>query len=356
MAPNLFLIAKKAISPWKWCSLQQTTSKLDKTQIYFGREPIKGIYIISPKGKRYLVAIRPNRNTDVDRIFRMTKNIPKCDEKRELAKINNTPIANTTVYLQSTEKNDDSTKTGTIQVTVTEKSRNSLPFSIASTTSSQTSTQTTTSRLSISTNSSWSTCNKSPIVSVGKRVNTVAFILNNTGALPHQKSPFGKDCHRYLRQACSRTGSSTTKICQIDLNGYRFLAKSLQVEFNNILGRWMFGSEIKTRTIVSPMCKSLKCLETDMSVCDKTVDREMFCLDDGISWVVGGAKRKETYVDGECMYMVDEKMECMRRQTVGEVRDSRELLEERLGKVLVFEGKEEYVPLLKYLGVDFGYA
>ncbi|KAH9216888.1 hypothetical protein DL95DRAFT_495197 [Leptodontidium sp. 2 PMI_412] len=286
----------------------------------------------------------------------MTKNISKCDEKSELAKINNTPIANTTIYLQPAKEDDDTPKTGTIQVTATEKSRDSSPFSIASTTTSQLSTNTTTPRTSISTNSSWSTCKGSPIVPINKPTNSVDFILNDTGALPHQESPFGKDSHRYLRQAHSPTRSSTTRISQIDLNGYRFLAKPLQVEFNNILGRWMFSSEIKTRSIVAPMCKSLKCMEADMSVCDKTVNREMFCLDDGISWVVGGAKRKKLYVDGEYLFIVDEKMECMRRQTVEEIKESRVLLEERQGKILVFEEEEEYVPLLTYLGVDFGYA
>ncbi|KAL5329006.1 hypothetical protein ACEPPN_002515 [Leptodophora sp. 'Broadleaf-Isolate-01'] len=234
-------------------------------------------------------------------------------------------LLQTTIYLQPAKEDDDTAKTGTIQVTATEKSRDSSPFSIASTTTSQLSTNTTTPRTSISTNSSWSTCKGSPIVPINKPANSVDFILNDTGALPHQESPFGKDSHRYLRQARSPTRSSTTRISQIDLNGYRFLAKPLQVEFNNILGRWMFSSEIKTRSIVAPMCKSLKCMEADMSVCDKTVN-------------------------------LDEKMECMRRQTVEEIKESRVLLEERQGKILVFEEEEEYVPLLTYLGVDFGYA
>lgn len=34
-----------------------------------------------------------------------------------------------------------------------------------------------------------------------------------------------------------------------------------------------------------------------MSVCDKTVNREMFCLDDGISWVAGVRRERS------CMWM-----------------------------------------------------
>ncbi|KAH7342742.1 hypothetical protein BKA65DRAFT_504680 [Rhexocercosporidium sp. MPI-PUGE-AT-0058] len=390
MAPNLFLFAKTAVSPWKWCLVQQPASKLDKTQLYFGREPIKGIYAISSRGKRYLVAIKPNCNVDVGRIF-MRRNIPACDERSELAKINNIPIQNvsvddqpqhlpspsasalfryqklivthilqTTVYLQSTQKAEDGTRTGTLQVTVTEKPRDSSPSSTIASTTSQTCSQTvvTTPRTVINTNSSSSSsiCNKSPIIPVNKPINSVEFILKTTGALPRLKSSFGKDSHRFRRQARSLMRSSTTRISQIDLNGYRFLAKPLQVEFNDIVGRWMFSSEIRTRSIVAPVCKSMRCMKRDVSACSKSLGREMFCLDDGISWVVGGARRKAAYREGQCLFMVDWKMDCMRRQNVQELRESEKLLEEICGKVLVSEQEEEYVPLLRYLGVEFGYA
>ena len=58
--------------------------------------------------------------------------------------------------------------------------------------------------------------------------------MNKTGVLPHQMSPFGKDCHRYLRQTRSATQSTRTGISQIDINGYRFLARPPRVEYNNI--------------------------------------------------------------------------------------------------------------------------
>lgn len=86
MAPNLFLLAKKAVSPWKWCSFQ-TKPTSNSHRLYFGKEPVAGIYALTSKRYHYLVAIKPKRKPDVHGIFRTTRNNSMCD-KSELAKNN----------------------------------------------------------------------------------------------------------------------------------------------------------------------------------------------------------------------------------------------------------------------------
>ncbi|PVH89663.1 hypothetical protein DL98DRAFT_579450 [Cadophora sp. DSE1049] len=351
MAPNLFLLAKKAVSPWKWCSFQ-TKSKLDRPHLYFGREPVTGIYAVST-GRRYLVAIKPKRKPDVDGIFQTTRN-NSLWRKSEPAKKNITRTGEITEYTQSTELYDENAKT-IVKVTVTELPRDASPSSTTSTIS-RTSTHTPSNKYCTSTKCSWSTCKKSPIVPIDKPVNSIDYIMNNTGVLPHQKSPFGKDCHRYLRQSRSPTRSAKPEISQIDLNGYRFLAKPLQVEYNNILSRWMFSCEVKARTMSAPMCRSLTCMETDMRVCGKTVYRDLFVLDDGVSWVVGNAKRKTPYKDGEFLFKIDmvvDEWGLPRRQTMQEVEESRVLLEKRWRMFIVFDEQDESAALLRYLDMPF---
>ncbi|KAH7419285.1 hypothetical protein BKA64DRAFT_12988 [Cadophora sp. MPI-SDFR-AT-0126] len=347
MAPNLFLLAKKAVSPWTWCSFQ-LKSESDRPHLFFCREPITGIYAISPRGKRYLVAMKPKRNPDVDGIFQKTRN-SICGES-ELAKKVTTPTSETTEYIKSTELYDENAKT-IVKVTVTE-----LPRDVSPSSTTTTSTHTSPNTHCTSTSSSCSPCKKSPVVPTDKPVNTVDYIMNNTGVLPHQKSPFGKESHRYLRQSRSPTRSAKTKISQIDLNGYRFLKKPVQVEYNNILGRWMFCSEVKARTVSAPMYRSITCMESDMRVCGKPVYRDLFALDDGVPWVVGNAKRKDPYKDGEFLFtmdMVDDEWALPRRQRMQEVEESRALLEKRRGMFMVFDEQDESVALLRYLDLPF---
>ncbi|KAK0128609.1 hypothetical protein ONS95_000571 [Cadophora gregata] len=348
MAPNLFLLAKKAVSPWKWCSSESNSSP-DRPHLYFGREPITGIYAVSSKGNRYLVAIRPKRKPDVDGIFQTTRN-NSVGGKRDLAKSHVASNTMTTEYIQSTELYNERAKT-IVQVTVTELPRAVSPSSTTST-RSRTSTHKSEIQYSTYTESSYSTCSKNPIVSCDKSVNSKDFVMNNTGVLPHQKSPFGKDCHRYKRQSQSPIRSARTKIGQIDLNGYRFLARPLLVEHNNILGRWMFSSEVKARTMSAPMCKSVTCMETDMRHCGKTVQRELFVLDDGVSWVIGNGKRKTPYRGGEFLFkldMIDDELGLPRRQTVQEVEESGHMLAERHGNFIVGDDDVDYAALLRYL-------
>lgn len=86
MAPNIFLLAKKAVSPWKWCSFE-TKSTSNSNRLYFAKKPVAGIYAVTSKGYHYLVAIKPKRKPDVHGIFRTARNKSMCD-KSELAKNN----------------------------------------------------------------------------------------------------------------------------------------------------------------------------------------------------------------------------------------------------------------------------
>ncbi|KAL2075605.1 hypothetical protein VTL71DRAFT_548 [Oculimacula yallundae] len=304
MAPNLFLCVKKTVTPWTWCS-PRVTSNSGRMYLYSGNEPVEGLYAISPRGKRYLVAVMPNGDKDVDNIFQTANNNSKGDksEKVGFGKANVTQITDMTLPLQRAKRYDE---------------RSNAKYS------------------------SCLACTRTNIMQADKAMSSIKFILNNTIS-----SPVAKHCNHKIQQASTQSSPITPN--QQDRNGYRFLAKHLQIEYNTILGRWMFSSEIRMRSIVAPMCRSLTCMETDMSVCGKTKDRKLFCLDDGVSWVVGNAKRKELYKDGEFLFVVDEKTGVVRRQTVSEVKRSRERIRRRMGKILALDAEGEYVPLLRYL-------
>ncbi|CZT41038.1 uncharacterized protein RSE6_00719 [Rhynchosporium secalis] len=297
MAPNLFLCAKTAVTPWTWCSPPHTT----KSHFYSGKEPVEGVYAISPNGKRYLVAVKSNHNKDIDGIFQIP-NSTSNSKRRTSANAKVTQIESPTLSLQTSRKNDHSAKVNIIE-------------------------------------------------STNRRV-LKAFLTTTAGATNHRKSSFDQAAPHYARQTA--TQSITTQINEIKLDAdYRFLFKPLRIEYNNILSRWMFSSEIRGRSIVAPMCKSLTCMENDVRVCGKIVKRELFCLDDGVSWVVGNTRRKMRYRDGEFLYVVDEKTGVIRRQSVQEVRDSRMVLWKRAGRILKFEEDQDYSPLLKYLDLVY---
>ncbi|KUJ22142.1 uncharacterized protein LY89DRAFT_681460 [Mollisia scopiformis] len=195
-----------------------------------------------------------------------------------------------------------------------------------------------------------------------REVHSVAYILKNDGVLPHQNSPFGRKSRNESSHSLTNFGFHKHKyaiqgIEKVDLNGYKFLRQPLRIEYCQITKRWMFSSEIRTRKVIVPMCRDLNCMAKDMSLCGKTVDMELFCLDDAESWVVIGkggrghlSRRWEKHLgENGRLYCVDEKTECMRRQTVEEVKASRLRLEREKGKFGFFEEDASYMAVVRYL-------
>ncbi|KAE8441780.1 hypothetical protein EG329_004292 [Mollisiaceae sp. DMI_Dod_QoI] len=163
----------------------------------------------------------------------------------------------------------------------------------------------------------------------------------------HSLSKFGFGKYRYV----------THGIEKIDINGYKFLERPLRIEYCDITERWMFSSEIRCRKVIAPMCKNVNCMARDMNLCEKTVDMELFCLDDAESWVIiGKAKYRaipkiwRPYV-GESgrLYCVDEKTECIRRQTFEEVKASRLRLTREKGSFMMDDDEASYMPVVRYL-------
>ncbi|KAH6680545.1 hypothetical protein B0J14DRAFT_557893 [Halenospora varia] len=65
MSPNLFLVAKRATTPWTWHQFHEK-----KTKLHFAKDPVPGIYATTHDGKRYLVAIKPSNQNAIDAVFR----------------------------------------------------------------------------------------------------------------------------------------------------------------------------------------------------------------------------------------------------------------------------------------------
>lgn len=103
------------------------------------------------------------------------------------------------------------------------------------------------------------------------------------------------------------------------------------------------------------ICKSITCMEVDMKVCGDYVYRDLFALDDGISWVVGNLKRKSPYKSGEFLFkidIVDKERAIARRQTIKEAAENTVLLKKRVATSSATGGEEDYVKLLRYLDLS----
>lgn len=111
----------------------------------------------------------------------------------------------------------------------------------------------------------------------------------------------------------------------------------------------MFSAEISARTGITPMCRDVNCMEKDPRICGKTVDMEVFVLDDGESWV--RRWKKQQHVAGNIrLYCVDKETENMRRQTVEEVKFSRWRLAMVKTNFLEDDHDTTYMPIVRYLG------
>jgi hypothetical protein len=386
MSPNLYLAVTNLVQPWKLFK-RPDVARNNARKMHFSNEPVPGIYAFTAKNKQYLVAIRPNGKKDTEHIFQE----PKTNTRRMEALKSVTTFTSMSVNAlppgspfelslnqsksqsrygseYATTKTEDTTTVTEIYGSCTsletattkrstEKGNSDTgltgripgPSSSISLNTGIDSKQTTTS-------STTYRSTKSCICPPGKVIHSVDYILKNDGHLPHQQSPWSQQ--NLKRNARSRSflkfksKDEPRGLEQIDIIGYRFLAKPLEVEFNRALKRWMFCSEVKERSVVSLMCADLCCMEKDPKICGKPVWRKLFALDDGESYVVvaGHLSWKRFKKDGsEILYCVDKESEMIRRQTVKEVELSRRNLEKAKPRFLVSDDAANDMPVVRYL-------
>jgi hypothetical protein len=170
------------------------------------------------------------------------------------------------------------------------------------------------------------------------------------GAFPHQKSPFRNhlitkhsNCFSPLLKCIGYRGES--RIQEVDINGFKRLAQPLRIEFCAITKRWMFSSEIKSRTVKVLMCRDITCMRKSHEGCERKIRRKMFVLDDGHSWVEVGKFGKGKI---DVLFTVDTETECMRRQSKEEKRASNLRLERERGRFLECDEKGGYMSLVRY--------
>jgi hypothetical protein len=179
--------------------------------------------------------------------------------------------------------------------------------------------------------------------------------------LPHQKSPFRNHLitkhSNYFSPLLNCVGyHGESRIQEVDINGFKRLARPLRIEFCSITNRWMFTSEIKSRTARVLMCRDITCMRRRHEDCERNYGRKMFVLDDGYSWVEIGRFGREKM---DVLFTVDETTECMRRQSKAETKVSNWLLEREKGRVLEYDEEARYMSLVRYFqkeecGVELG--
>jgi hypothetical protein len=91
MAPNFLLLAKRAVTPWKWCNpkdLPHNTRKL-----YYSTVPVPGIYAIGADKSHYLVAIRPMKGKkDTENLFVPAEESWNNDEFQQVSRHNSSEM------------------------------------------------------------------------------------------------------------------------------------------------------------------------------------------------------------------------------------------------------------------------
>jgi len=367
--------------PWELYTANQSDTAnpsdiANDSELYFSRQPVPGIYAKTKHNKRYLVALKGNSKKDTENIFIHNKeanydldNLKELDKVLTPAQMKEIHFTNRISTESSASGSSDWDKNGRYDDWSWEKDGRPIVTTL------------------ISVNRPRS-CNSSKvsIISANRPVHSPSYILNGTGGpCLHQKSPFRKQ-HRNKRSMSpshlriSHGRSYHEKVNQIDINGYRFLRKPLEIEYCDILGRWIFSEELKMRTVKVEMCKRVDCIEKDPRTCGKMFKRELLCLDDCVSWVLlektwlgrlfDSCSRKEKrcgYGEGVNsgskrlnLYVVDDETEGMRRQSVEESNRSWKALEglsreSHLPRIFAgVEGCEEegvYMPVVRYLGL-----
>jgi hypothetical protein len=229
MAPNLYLKARKLANPCEWFKIDVKYTH----QYHYQCEPVPGVYATVKCNGTYLYAIRPNCKKDPEKFF---DSRPGFNNQLKQNNTSAPQIDITATPKNSTESTNQSTTTNSINPT-----------------------------------------------------NSVRPISINVN-LPLQESPLRKCANSSSTSLSSliHNNPNVTKVKSIDFGGFKHLRQPLKVEYNYILQRWMFSSEIRTRKFITDMCVQRTCIEPDPRVCGKTLSRELFALDDGISWIVIG--------------------------------------------------------------------
>lgn len=242
MVPNLMPIASKMCNPLSWFHSLQNEQR--QHHYHYQMAPVPGIYWCNGPSNRYLVAIKPNDNKDVDNLFATpkTNNISLARPSRQFPR--SEPQASSTITLGSATTATNSTKS----VSITAENWEGITFSI--------------------------------------RTN-------------HDKKPLSKKNHfREFKKEKANFHHITREDC---FGGYRRLAEPLKIQYNKILERWMFEAEIEERTIRINMCSSENCESYRHKFCEwqcskscgylkcgTLIEREMFALDDTETWVITG--------------------------------------------------------------------
>ncbi|KAE9372307.1 hypothetical protein N431DRAFT_504755 [Stipitochalara longipes BDJ] len=319
--PNLYLAIRNT-SPCHWYECYKQRDLYSIQKLYYSKEPIPGIYAITANRSHYLVAIRPVKGKkDTENIFKSAKN-----------------------------SYDDA-----ILRTKADKA-NQITTSSLSKIFSFSSTQTTLigdidNKKDYTLGSSFTRLEHIKILQHDKPKHSKNYVLFGTGNAPHQKSPFRnhlvtKHDNRIspLLNLLGYHGES--KLQEVDINGFKKLRQPLRIQFCSITQRWMFSSEIKTRTERVLVCKDSTCMKKSHEDCGKEIWRKMFALDDGYSWVevgkLGNGKKS-------VLYRVDGETECMRRQSKEEMIVSMWHLERENGRFLECDESAGYMSLVRYI-------
>jgi hypothetical protein len=362
--------------PWELCAAKQSDNANDP-ELYFSRQPVPGIYAKTKRKKRYLVALKGSSKRDTENIFVHSKKEANSDldKLKELDKVlapaetKETNFTNRISIEGSASSNSDCDKNGRYDDWSLENDRRPI----------------LTTMISVNRPRSCSS-SKASIISANRPVHSPSYILNGTGGpYLHQQSPFRKK-HQNRRSVSpshlyiSHERFYHEKVNHVDINEHKFLRKPLEIEYCDILGRWIFSAELRMRTVKVEMYKRVSYIKKDPRTYRKTCKRELLCLDDCVSWVLldktwlgrlsdscSGKEKRRGYgqgansgLKGLDLYIVDDETEGMRRQSAEESSTSWKALESlsresHLPRIFAGEeGCEEegvYMPVVRYLGL-----
>ena len=320
--PNLYLAIRKA-SPCHWygCYKQRGLHNIQK--LYYSTTPVPGIYAITANRRHYLVAIRAVKGKkDTENMFEPVKNSYDDAILRSKAAKANQIITNTL------SRRFSFSSSRTTLCLDDNDNKEDYVYSC-----------------------SFTHPEHIKILEQDRPNHSKDYILNGTGGhAPHQKSPFRnhlvtKHDNRISPFLDLFGCQGESRLQEVDINGFKKLRQPLRIQFCAITQRWMFRSEIKTRTEIVLACKDRTCLSKSHEGCEKQVWRKMFVLDDGYSWIEVGqlGKGKDVF------YRVDDETQCMTRQSKEEIRVSLWYLERENGRFLEYDEKADYMSLVRYL-------
>ena len=270
MAPNICKLMHSLFNP--------VDCHLYEQNLHYQHEPVPGIYYTDISNHRFLVAIKSNRKSDADHIFKAKESsVGFTEDLRPVSSYRGVTWASTTTLNDSTKPVDFAIE--------------KLPY-----------------------DATMSSCTRSVEFVVPK-------LSNPTTKNKHDRKP---SLLRELAQHClplpfinslaGYFGSSHHITWEDNFGGYRKLANRLEIAYCTVLKRWMFVSEIPARSKVLSIRGSEKCLALrhmhlhcgrqcakicKSGKCGTTVEKEVFMLGDGRSYVVIGDLKKSKVFGGE---------------------------------------------------------